>query len=380
MKRNLLLTPGPTQLPARICQVLGEPIIHHRTPQFQGVLKEVTEGLQYVFQTKNDVLILTSSGTGGMEAAVSNFLSPHDQVIVLEGGKFGERWTELCQMYGIKAHVIKVPWGKAGAVSDIKKILGAQKEIKALFVTLVETSTGVTTDVRAIGEALSGTNVILVVDAISGLGAVELRTDEWNVDVVVAGSQKGLMLPPGLAFVSVSPKAWALAEKSTCPKYYFHLKAAKKAAQKTDTPFTPAIGIIMALNESLLLIKNEGIEKLWARYARLAQGTRAAARAMGLSLYADPACASHAVTAIQVPSGIDGEKLTKIMRDTYGVTIAGGQEELKGKIVRICQMGCVDEFDILTGIACLEKVLHEMGHQFTLGSGLAAAQKIYNQK
>src|SRR3989338_3730753 len=244
MKRNLLLTPGPTQLPAPVCEALGRPIIHHRTPQFQAILKEAVDGLKHIFQTKNDVLILTSSGTGGMEAAVCNLLSPKEQAITVDGGKGGERWTELCQAYGVDAKVLKIKWGQAPTAAQIKQILDEEKNIKAVFVTLVETSTGVTTDIKAIGEVVKKTNAVLVVDAISGLGAVDLQTDNWGVDVVVAGSQKGLMLPPGLAFVSVSSKAWALMEKSTNPKYYFNLKEAKKAAEKTDTPFTPAIGIV----------------------------------------------------------------------------------------------------------------------------------------
>ena len=380
MKRNLLLTPGPTQLPAPVCEALGRPIIHHRTPQFQAILKEAVDGLKHIFQTKNDVLILTSSGTGGMEAAVCNLLSPKDQAITVDGGKFGERWTELCQAYGVDAKVLKIKWGQAPTAIQIKQILDEEKNIKAVFVTLVETSTGVTTDIKAIGEVVKKTNAVLVVDAISGLGAVDLQTDNWGVDVVVAGSQKGLMLPPGLAFVSVSSKAWALMEKSTNPKYYFNLKEAKKAAEKTDTPFTPAIGIVIALNESIKLMKAAGLEKLFSHYARLAKGTRAAAQALGLSLLAEDSCISNAVTPINLPVGIDGEKLAKIMRDTHGITVAGGQDAVKGKIIRISHMGCLDEYDMLTGIACLEKVLHEMGHKFQLGAGVAAAQKFFNTK
>ena len=378
MKTNLLLTPGPTQLPQQVCEALGRRIIHHRTPQFQANLKEAAEGLKYVFQTKNDVLILTSSGTGGMEAAVSNLLSAKDKAITVEGGKFGERWTELCKVYGVDTKVIQVKWGHAVQPSEIKKILDADKNIKAVFVTLVETSTGVTTDIKAIGEVVRKTNAVLVVDAISGLGATDLQIDNWGVDVVVSGSQKGLMLPPGLAFVSVSPKAWALIEKSTNPKYYFDLREAKKAAEKTDTPYTPAIGLIIALIESLKLMKSSGLEKLFTHFVRLAQGTREAAKALGLGLFADPSAISNVVTAINVPAGIDGEKLVKIMRDTYGITMAGGQDVLKGKIIRISHMGCLDEDDMLTGIACLEKVLKELGYKFTSGAGVAAAQKIFN--
>ncbi len=380
MKRNLLLSPGPTQIPASICEVLGRPIIHHRTPQFQDILKEAAEGLKYVFQTKNDVLILTSSGTGGMEAAVCNLLSANDKAITVEGGKFGERWTELCCVYGVKTNVIKVPWGKAVSAQEIKKILDADKDIKAVFITLTETSTGVTTDVKSIAEVVKKTKAVLVVDAISGLGATDLQTDHWGVDVVVSGSQKGLMLPPGLAFVTLSAKAWELVPLSKNPKYYFDLTLAKKTAEKIDTPFTPAIGIIIALNESLKLIKKDGLEKLFAHYARLAQGTREAAKALGLSLFADASCISNVVTAINLPAGIDGEKLTKIMRDTHGITLAGGQDDLKGKIVRLSHMGCLDEYDMLTGISCLEKVLNKMGYKFSLGAGVAAAQKFFNTK
>ncbi|HOW34919.1 MAG TPA: alanine--glyoxylate aminotransferase family protein [Candidatus Omnitrophota bacterium] len=378
MKRNLLLTPGPTQIPPQICEVLGRPIIHHRTPQFQTILKEAAEGLKYVFQTQNDVFILTSSGTGAMESAVCNLLSSGDKAVCVEAGKFGERWTELCKAYGIKAEVLKIPSGKAVKDTQIRELLEKDKDIKVVFTTLTETSTGVDTNIKAIAEVIKKTNAVLVVDAISGLGATELKTDEWGVDVVVSGSQKGLMLPPGLAFISVSKKAFALVEQSKCPKYYFDLKKAKKACDQTDTPFTPAIGIIIALNESLKLIKQMGLEKLIAHHARLAKANRAAAKALGLKLFADESCISNAVTAICVPDGIEGEKLAKVMRDTHGITMAGGQSELKGKIIRIAQMGCVDEYDILTGISCLEKVLKEMGYKFELGAGVAAAQKLLN--
>lgn len=379
MKRNLLLTPGPTQIPPKVCEVLGEPIIHHRTPQFQAILKEATENLKYFFQTKNDVFILTSSGTGAMEAAVINLLSPTDKVVTVESGKFGERWTELCKAYGIDVKVIKVEWGKAVTAAQVQKLLAAEKDVKAVFVTLCETSTGVTPDIRAIAEVVKKTNAVLVVDAISGLGVTDLQTDNWSVDVVVTGSQKGFMLPPGLGFISVSKKAYELMAKSKCPKYYFDLKLAKKALEKTDTPFTPAIGIIIALNESLKLMKAQGLEKLFAYYAKMAKAVQSAAKALGLKLFADESCASTVVTAIKVPDGIDGEKLVKTMRDTYGVTIAGGQgEELKGKIIRFAHMGCVDEYDILTGISCLEKVLKELGYKFELGAGVAAAQKVFN--
>lgn len=380
MKKNLLLTPGPTQIPPEICAALGRPIIHHRTPQFQENLKEAVEGLKYVFQTHNDIYLLASSGTGGMEAAVSNLLSPGDKAITVEGGKFGERWTELCRSYGVAPHVLKVEWGKAVSPQQVQEVLETHKDIKAVFITLCETSTGVTTDVEAVAKVVGGTKAVLVVDAISGIGVTDLQTDNWGVDVVVAASHKGLMLPPGLAFVSVSKKAVALIEQSKSPRYYFDLRKAKKAMEKIDTPFTPAIGIVIALNESLRHIKQTGLESLFARYERLAMATRAAAKALGLSLYPDESCISNALTTIRLPSTIDGEKVVKRMRDTYGISVAGGQgEELKGKVIRIAHMGCIDEYDILTGLSCLEKVLQEMKYPFTLGAGVSAAQRVFNE-
>lgn len=378
MKRNLLLTPGPTQIPPEICEVLGKPIIHHRTPQFQENLKYAVEGLQYVLKTKMDVYLMAASGTGGMEACVSNLLSPGDKALTVESGKFGERWTELCKAYGINTDVIHVKWGQAVKAQDIKAALDKDKTIKAVYITLCETSTGVTTDVEAVAKVVKNTNAVLVVDGISGVGVTEFKMDDWGVDVVVSGSHKGFMLPPGLAFAAASKKAWALIEASKSPRYYFDFRKAQKAVEKTDTPFTPAIGIIIALNESLKMIKEKGIENLYAHYERLAIGTRKAALALGLTLYADDDCISNVLTAINLPETIDGGKLVKIMRDTYGITTAGGQGELKGKIIRIAHMGSLDEYDMLTGIACFEKVLHQLGYAFKMGSGVAAAQAYFN--
>lgn len=376
MRKNYLLTPGPTPLPPEVCEAMARPIIHHRTPQFQAILKEATEGLKYVFQTKGDVFILASSGTGAMEAAVINLLSPGDTAITIQGGKFGERWTEICKAYGIIVEVIDVEWGKAVPPVDIEKKLKANPKIKAVFTTLCETSTGVANDIASIGKVVKDTNASLVVDAISGLGAIDLQTDAWFCDVVVSGSQKGLMLPPGLGFISVGPKAWKLIESAKSPKYYFDLKAAKKALDKTDTPFTPAITLIIALCEALKMMKEDGLENIFKRHRNMADATRAAVKALGLELFA-PSAASDVVTAACVPAGIDGEKLVKTMRDIYGVTIAGGQAELKGKIFRIAHMGFIEEFDIIAGISCLEKVLAQMGYKFELGKGVKAAEEVF---
>ncbi len=376
MRKNYLLTPGPTPLPPEVLQAQARPIIHHRTPQFQAILKEAAEGLKLVFQTSGDVYILTSSGTGAMEASVVNLLSPQDTALCIQGGKFGERWTEICKAYGIQAEVIDVEWGKAVDPKEVEKKLKANPAIKAVFATLCETSTGVTNDIAGLGAVVKNSNAVLVVDAISGLGAIDLKADAWGVDVVVSGSQKGLMLPPGLAFISVSAKAWEKIAVSKCPKYYFDLKTAKKAWGSTDTPFTPAISLVIALNEALKLMKQDGMEAIFARHHKMAEATRAALKALGIELFA-PAAASDVVTSAKVPAGIDGEKLVKVMRDTWGVTIAGGQAEMKGKIFRFAHMGFIEEFDIIVGISCLEKVLAQMGYQFNFGAGVKAAQEVF---
>jgi len=376
MRKNYLLTPGPTPLPPQVCEAMSRPIIHHRTPQFQAILKEANEGLKYAFQTQNDVFILASSWTGAMEAAVINLLSAGDTALVVQAGKFGERWTELCKAYGVIAEVISVEWGKAVDPAQIQKSLKANPKIKAVFTTLCETSTGVATDIEAIGKIVKDSEAALVVDAISGLGAIDLKADAWSVDVVVSGSQKGLMLPPGLGFISLSPKAMKLVEASKSPRYYFDLRKAKKAIDKTDTPFTPAITLIIALVEVLRMMKQDGLENIFSRHRKMADATRAAVKALGLELFA-PGAASDVVTAAKVPEGLDGEKLVKTMRDTYGVTIAGGQDEMKGKLIRIAHMGYIEELDIIAGISCLEKVLTQMGYKFQLGSGLKAAEEVF---
>ena len=379
MKKDYLLTPGPTPLPPQVSLAMARPIIHHRTPQFQEILKEASQGLKWAFQTANDVFIISSSGTGAMEAAVANLLSCGDTALVIQGGKFGERWTELARAYGATLEIIDVEWGKAVSPEEIKKRLKANPQIKAVFATLCETSTGVDNDIASIAAIVKETPAVLVVDAISGLGAVDIKTDAWGIDVVVAGSQKGLMLPPGLGFISVSPKAWKLVETSKSSSYYLDLRKAKKALDKNDTPFTSSITLIIALNEALKMMQNDGLEYIFSRHKVMAEATRAAMKALGLELFA-PTAASGGVTAVKVPQGLDGEKLVKTMRDTYGVTIAGGQDELKGKVFRIAHMGFIAESDIITALACLEKVLTQMGYKFNLGVGVKAAEEVFLKK
>ncbi|MFH1854678.1 MAG: alanine--glyoxylate aminotransferase family protein [Candidatus Omnitrophota bacterium] len=373
--KNYLLTPGPTPVPPEALEAMARPIIHHRTPQFQAILKEVEENLKYVFQTKNPVLIFCSSGTGAMEASVSNLLAPGDKAIVVRCGKFGERWGELCDAYGIEFIPIDIEWGKAVKAKDIKDILEKQKDkVKAVYVTLCETSTGVSTDIETIAKMIKPYEALLVVDAISALGAVPLKTDEWGIDVVVAGSQKGLMIPPGLAFASLSDKAWKMVERSTLPRYYFNFKAYRKSIEKDDTPYTPAVNLIIGLAEALKIIRKEGIENMIERHRKHSKAVRDAVKALGMELYA-PDDYSEAVTAVNVPQGVDGGKLVKTMRDKYGVTITGGQSQLKGKIFRIATMGYITADDLKKCFQTMEMVLSELGYKFEKGAGVRALEK-----
>ncbi len=375
MTKKYLLTPGPTPLPPEVRAACARPIIHHRTPEFQKLFAEVNEGLKYLFQTGNDIFTFTASGTGAMEAAVANLLSPGDKAIVVCGGKFGERWKEICQAYNVEAISVDVQWGKAVCPGEIKRLLSEHKETKAVFTTLCETSTAVVCDIKAIGRIVKDCAAVLVVDAVSGLGAEELQTDNWNIDCVVTGSQKAMMLPPGLAFCSVSPKAQRAAEFAKLPKYYFDFQKAKKALHKTDTPFTPAISLIVALRESLSLIKKEGLENVFKRHRMLACATREALCALGLSLFSETFC--NVVTAAYVPEGVDSSKLVKLMRDKYGVSIANGQGHIKGKVIRVAHLGYMQPSDIITGISALEKALAELGHKVEPGKGLVAAERVF---
>ncbi len=376
MRKPLLLTPGPTQIPEDVLLSMAEPIIHHRTEEFRRIFDEVSSNLKYVFQTKNLVFIFSSSGTGAMETSVTNFLSKGDKVIVVIGGKFGERWSEICKMYGIEVIPIEVNWDEAVEPQKIAKALKHEAQrIKAVYTTLCETSTGVVNDIESIARIVKETNAILIVDAISGLGACELKTDEWGVDVIVAGSQKGLMIPPGLGFISVSEKAWQKHSQAKLPRYYFDLAKAKEALAESNTPFTASVTLILALNRALLHIKSEGLENALKRHAQLAEVTREALCALGLKLFTASA-SSNAVTSVYSPEGINSQKLVKLMREKYGVAIAGGQGELKGKIFRIAHLGHVQDFDIIKGISALEKALKDLGYKFELGCGVKKAQEV----
>ena len=376
MLKSYLLTPGPTPINPSTLLAMARPIIHHRTSEYRAIFQEVREGLKYLFKTNNEVLLFTSSGTGAMEGAVTNTLSPGDKAIVVRGGKFGERWQEICAAYGVKTICIDVEWGKAVEPEEIAKALEANPDAKAVLIQASETSTGVKHPVERIGEivkALPGT--ILIVDAITGLGVFDLRTDEWGLDIVVAGSQKALMLPPGLSFASVSSKAWGFVEGSKLPKFYFDFKKELASAQKNENAFTPAVSLVVGLRDVLRRMKEEGLDKIFERNARMAMATREAMKALGLELLA-PESPSEAVTAVKAPQGVDAGKITNHMWEKYGVRVAGGQGHLKGKIFRIAHMGFMDTFDIIIGIASLEMTLRELGVKVELGKGVRVAQEI----
>lgn len=376
MRKEYLYSPGPTTVPPEALSVMGKPIFHHRTKRNQEMFREILEGLKYVLATENDVLVFASSGTGAMEGSVSNLLCPGDKIITVNGGKFGERFGEIGRAYGAQVDEIMVEWGKAVDPREIERRL--TNDVKAVYVTLCETSTGTQYDIKTIASIVSKTPAVIVVDAISGLLCDELLTDEWGIDAVVGGSQKGLMIPPGLGFCSVSKKAWALVESSKMPKYYFNFKKTKKSAEKADTPFTPAVTLLRALRETLAMIRQEGRENLITLYAKLAAAVRAGAEGLGLKLFSG--APSNAVTTICIPDGVDsGQLLNVVLRDELGVTFAGGQEQLKGKVFRICSMGYTNEFDIITAIAALETALKKLGYPFEPGAGVKAAQEVLLQ-
>jgi len=370
MRKEYLYTPGPVAVPPDVLLKLAEPMYHHRSKRFQTIFSEVNAKLKQVYRTANDIITYTASGSGAMEAAIVNFLSPGDKVITINGGKFGERWVNLAKAYGLVQQEVKIAWGSAPDPKEIETLLAADPSIKAVYTQLVETSTGTLYDVQALGAVVAQTPAIFVVDAISGLAADDIPVDAWQVDVCVAGSQKALMIPPGLSFMSVSEKAWALAEKATLPKFYFDARKARKALAKHDTPYTPAHTLIGALNVSLDMILKETIEAVVARHARLAAAVRAGVAALQLPLYSKrPA---NALTAIETP-GMDAEVIKKEL-DKDGILVAGGQDEAKGKIIRIAMMGYANDADVMNAVSSLEKVLKRVGYAFTPGAGVAAAQ------
>lgn len=377
MRKHYLFTPGPTPVPPSVLSEMGKPIIHHRTPEYSALFAQIRRDLKYIFQTEQEVLIFASSGTGAMEGSISNLFSPGEKVLVARGGKFGERWEELAKVYGLKPRILDVQWGYAPNPKEIASLLKEDPEIRGVLVQATETSTGVSSDLRALGEIVRPlADTVLVVDAISALGTFDIPMDRYGIDVLVSGSQKALMLPPGLSFAALSPKAWKFAERSTLPKYYFDFRKELKNAQKNTSSYTPAVSLVVGLAESLRQIREEGLEAIFARHARLAEATRRAMLAVGLQIFAKE-LPSAGVTSVSMPEGLDSEKLVKMLSGEYGITIAEGQGALKGKIFRVAHMGYMDSYDILALVATLETVLARMGHRFQHGSGVAAAQELF---
>lgn len=375
MLKRYLLAPGPTPVPSEALLAMAMPIIHHRSPDFLPVLEAAKKGLQWLCQTKNDVLILCASGTGGMVGAVNNFFSPGDKALVVNAGNFGERWTKICKAYGLSVNEIEIEWGHTVKPEVVEKALKDDPAIKGVFVQASETSTGVYHDIKALASIVRKyDDKLLVVDAISALVAHDLKMDEWGIDVLIGGSQKGLMLPPGLAFVGISEKAWKFAETSKCPRFYFNFKKERESLAKNQTNFTSPVTLIIGLNECLKLLQKEGLENAFERHRRLAAATRAAVKTLGLELFTRES-PSNSVTAILAPDGIDGQEIYKNLRVKYGITAAGGQGRAKGKIFRIAHLGYADTFDIITAIAGVEMTLKSMGHPLTLGSGVAVAEE-----
>ena len=376
MKKKYLLAPGPTPVPESISLEMAMPMVHHRTPEFSKVFAEAARDAKYLFQTEQDVLILASTGTGGMEGCVTNLFSPSDKLLVINGGKFGERWGQIGETFGMEIVWHKVEWGKAANPDDIKAILEKEKDIKGIMVQASETSTTAMHPIQELAK-LTGDrdDILLVVDGITGVGVFPLPMDEWKIDAMVTGSQKALELPPGLALVALSEKAWKFADKSTCPRYYFDLKKERKNIGNDTTAYTPAVSLIVGLRGVLKGLREEGLENVHKRHNRLARATRAAVQALGLKLAA-PDSPADSATGLFIPDNIDGGKIVKSLRDDFGVTLAGGQDSWKGKVIRIAHLGYVDTFDTVVAIAALEMALKKFGHNVELGKGVAAAQEI----
>lgn len=378
IKKPYLLSPGPTPVPPEVCQAGSLPLIHHRTSEFSEIFMEVTEALRYIFQTAQDVYTLTSSGSGAMEAAVVNILDPGDKALVLNAGKFGDRWGKICRTYGIAVQEIKVPWGSDIPAANLAEQIDAHPDVRAVFSTLSETSTGTVYDIEGFARITAATDTLLVVDGISGLGAMPCPMDRWGVDVLISGSQKSFMTPPGLAFIAFSPKAWRSVETSSLPRFYFDAQAAHNALQKQTSAWTPAISLIRQLWEALKIMRSIGLEGLISHHRAMAEATRAGVQALGLDLLSQ--IPSNILTAVKTPHGLDGVRLVKLMQDRFKAHIAGAQDPHKGEFFRIGHLGFIGGFDIITALTALEMTLGEMGYtNFEQGGSLSAAQTIIKE-
>jgi aspartate aminotransferase-like enzyme len=379
MKKYQLMAPGPTPVPSEVLLAMAQPILHHRTPEYEALFVEVRAGLKRLVQTSQDVITLACSGTGAMEAAVVNTLSAGDRVLVVSAGKFGERWLDLCRAFGVQAIEVTAPYGQTVAPERVAESLKANPSVKAVLVQHSETSTGVLHDVKGYAAVTRGTDAILVVDAVSSLGIADLPMDAWGVDVVVAGSQKGLMLPPGLGFCALSDKAWAKNKTAKLPRYYLDLGEERKTQAKNEAHFTPAVSIVIGLRAVIQMLEEEGLANVFKRHDRLARATRAGVEALGLGLFCQ-ATPSPAVTAVVAPPGVNSEQIVKGYAQAYNITIAGGQGEMKGQVFRLGHMGYAAEFDVITALSALEQVLVSMGQPVDFGAGVRGAQKVFAEK
>jgi aspartate aminotransferase-like enzyme len=359
-----------------VLQAIARPILHHRTPEFEALFGRVRSGLAEIIETRSEVIVLAASGTGALEAAVVNLCSPGDEVLVVRCGKFGERWADIAGAFGLTVHAVDAPYGEAVPPERVAAALAAHPRARALFVTQSETSTGVLEDVEAYAALTRRTSTLCVVDTVSSLGVVPCPMDAWGIDVVVAGSQKGLMCPPGLAFVALNDRAWLAAEQARCPRFYWDLPTERRWQAKNQGQFTPAVSLLAGLDVALGLLRSEGLAEVHRRHDRLARAARAGAEALGLALFAR-ATPSPAVTAIVSPAGIDGEAVVRTYGSDDNITIAGGQGEMKGKLFRLAHLGWVDESDLVVGLAALERALMRLGVTVELGAAVAAAQRIF---
>jgi aspartate aminotransferase-like enzyme len=378
IRKQRLLTPGPTPLYPPALHAMMASDMHHRTEDFRKVYRACLADLKELMGTSNDVVMFAASGTGAMDATVSNLFSKGDKVVVCVAGKFGERWADIAKAYGLDANVLTVPYGDVVTPAMVEAALAAEPAAKGVFVQASETSTGAAHDVEAMGRAVAKTGAILVVDAITGLGTMPLDIDRWGLDVVIGGSQKAFMIPPGLAFMSISPKAWKLGESSTLPHYYFNLKKEKKSGDAGESSWTPATSLILALGEALKYVKSIGMANLVANAQMLAHATRVAAQRLGLELFS-PGSPGSSVTAIKAPKGMDSGVIVKEFRNRFGAIIANGQGSMKGQIFRIAHLGYFDFADLFSMIAGLEIILNANGFSVPYGAGVAAAQEIYAQ-
>jgi aspartate aminotransferase-like enzyme len=375
-EKRYLVTPGPTPVPPEVLEATARPMVHHRSADFRGTLVRVLERLQAVYRTENDVLLFTAAGTAAMESAVTNLCSPGDRVLVVSHGYFGERWAAIAETYGLEVDHLRYEWGESPGADDVAARVEAGAP-KVVYLTHSETSTGVVSDVQAIAARIAGSGALVAVDAISSLAAVPLEADEWGLDVVLTSSHKALMSPPGLSFASVSPAALEATATAACPRFYADWQRALAAQAKSETPFSPAISLVVGLDVALGLILEEGVEAAHERHVRLGRACRAGVRAMGLELFSPDEDRSAVVTAIRAPEGVDGQEVVKAMRERSGVTIIGGQGPLRGKIVRIGHIGYVDVHDVGAALAALERALVEAGAPVERGVAVPAALDAY---